>query len=174
MDSSLTQESQRLHRRLDPIASKGEGIIFLCYDPPGTGKALAAESLSEQLECPLWCLSVSELSTTPEILEATLVRVMDVAASWGALLHLDEADLFLERRTASSDLKRNAMTGVFLRLLEYYREVLFLTTNRDCAFDDAMCSRITMFLLYERHNEDQRRTVWTHLFERGGLKGISS
>lgn len=158
--------------QVDPIASKGEGSIILCYGPPGTGKTLTAESLSEKLRCPLWCLSVSELGTSPETLEAMLVKVMDVAASWGALLLLDEADVFLERRTAS-DLTRNAITSVFLRQLEYYKGVLILTTNRDCAFDDAMCSRIAVFLHYERHNEDQRKTIWTNMFERVGLNGTT-
>jgi AAA+ superfamily predicted ATPase len=131
---------------------------------------LTAESLSEKLRCPLWCLSISELGITPATLETMLLRVMDVAASWGALLLLDEADIFLERRT-TSDLTRNAMTGVFLRQLEYYRGVLFLTTNRDLAFDDAMCSRISLFLYYEKHDEDQRKTIWTRMLERVGLDG---
>ena len=35
----------------------------------------------------------------------------------------------LEKRT-ENDVKRNAMVGIFLRLLEYHQGVLFLTTNR--------------------------------------------
>lgn len=159
--------------RIDPIASKGDGCVLLCYGPPGTGKTLTAESLSEKLQCPLWCLSVSELGLTPKSLEETLVQVLDVAASWGAILLLDEADLFLEKRKAS-DMKRTAMTGVFLRQLEYYRGVLFLTTNRDSAFDDAIRSRIAMFLHYEKHNEEQRRKIWTDVFGRVGLKDVPS
>ena len=65
--------------RVDPIASKGEGCILLCYGPPGTGKTLTAESPSEKLHCPLWCLSVFELGTTPVQLEKMLVKVLDVA-----------------------------------------------------------------------------------------------
>ena len=37
--------------------------------------------------------------------------------------------------------------------LEYYRGVFLLTTNRDYAFDEAICSRITMFLCYEKHTK---------------------
>lgn len=36
-----------------------------------------------------------------------------------AVVLLDEADIFLEERTLS-DLKRNALVSVFLRVLEYY------------------------------------------------------
>lgn len=158
---------------VDPIANKGEGCILLCYGPPGTGKTLTAESLSEKLHCPLWCLSVFELGITPAALETMLVKVLDVVASWGAILLLDEADVYLERRS-SQDLVRNAMTGVFLRQLEYYRGVLFLTTNRDSAFDEAICSRVAMFLYYGRHDHQQRSAIWSNLVRRMGLRDITA
>ena len=157
--------SEAAHGRVDPIAHKGEGCIILCYGPPGTGKTLTAESIAERLHCPLWSLSVSELGTNPTELESTLVKVLEVAASWRAVLLLDEADVYLERRT-SSDLVRNAMTGIFLRELEYYRGVLFLTTNRVVMFDDAFCSRISMFLHYEKHDRETRATIWRSLLQR--------
>jgi hypothetical protein len=64
------------------------------------------------------------------------------------------------------------MTGVFLRQLEYFRGVLFLTTNRDKAFDDAFCSRITLFLRYEKFTKEQRSQIWTNLLKRVGLKDV--
>lgn len=145
--------------RLDPIDAKGDGCIILCYGPPGTGKTLTAESLAEKLHRPLWSLSVAQLGTTPVELESMLVKIMDVAVQWRALLLLDEADVYLERR-ASSDLTRNAMTGVFLRQLEYFRGVIFLTTNRDITFDDAICSRICIFLPFEKLGKSQRGELW--------------
>ena len=168
-DSEFTNESSS--GRPDLIAAKGEGCIILCYGPPGTGKTLTAESLAEKYNFPLWSLSVSELGTTPADLETMLLKIMDVAVRWGALLLLDEADIYLERRT-SYDLTRNAMTGVFLRQIEYFRGVLFLTTNRDMAFDDAFCSRITLFLRYENFTKKQRGQIWTNLLKRVGLKDV--
>jgi hypothetical protein len=150
--------------QIDPIVGKGSGCIFLCYGPPGTGKTFTAESISEKLKAPLWSLSVSELGTTPKKLEEKLVKVLDVAASWGAIVLLDEADIYMEKRTFV-DLERNAMTGIFLRNLEYYRGVLFLTTNRVVAFDDAFCSRISMFLYYGKHSTSDRQIVWRNLLE---------
>jgi len=161
--------------RVDPIVGKGEGCILLCYGPPGTGKTFTAESISEKLHAPLWSLSVSELGTTPALLEKQLVRILDVAASWGAVLLLDEADVYLEKRdTGTMDLERNAMTGIFLRNLEYYKGVLFLTTNRVVAFDDAFCSRISMFLYYEKHSEGDRRTVWKNLLKPLKVKDLEA
>ena len=158
------QYETKEEEQLDPIAGKGSGCIFLCYGPPGTGKTFTAESISEKLKAPLWSLSVSELGTSPKKLEEKLVKVLDVAASWGAILLLDEADIYMEKRK-SVDLERSAMTGIFLRNLEYYRGVLFLTTNRVVAFDEAFCSRVSMFLYYEKHSAEDRQTIWRNLLE---------
>ncbi|XHG04116.1 hypothetical protein AWENTII_007396 [Aspergillus wentii] len=40
-----------------------------------------------------------------------------------------------------TDIERNAMVSVFLRILEYYSGILFLTTNRVGALDEAFRSR---------------------------------
>jgi SpoVK/Ycf46/Vps4 family AAA+-type ATPase len=53
---------------------------------------------------------------------------------------IDEADIFLEKRT-TTQIDRNAVVGTFLRVLEYYNGVLFLTTNRVHDFDEAFYSR---------------------------------
>jgi hypothetical protein len=157
--------------QVDPIVSKGEGCIVLCYGGPGTGKTLTAESISEKLHAPLWSLSVSELGTTPQALESYLVNVLDVASTWGAILLLDEADVYLEKRS-SFDLTRTAMTGIFLRTLEYYSGVLFLTTNRVVTFDEAFRSRISMILYYEI-NRDDRWKIWEVILDRVNMKDVS-
>ena len=52
-----------------------------------------------------------------------------MVARWEAVLLLDEADVFLEARS-THDLERNKLVSIFLRVLEYYEGILFLTTNR--------------------------------------------
>lgn len=42
-------------------------------------------------------VSVGELGTNPHQLETELNKILDVAHSWGAVLLLDEADVFLGR-----------------------------------------------------------------------------
>jgi SpoVK/Ycf46/Vps4 family AAA+-type ATPase len=49
---------------------------------------------------------------------------------------------------------------VFLRLLEYYHGVLFLTTNRVETFDPAFKSRIDLNIKYPDLDEAARREVW--------------
>lgn len=166
--------SQAGLQRVDPISNKGEGCIFLCYGPPGTGKTLTAESLAENMHRPLWSLSASELGTTPNELELTLFKILDIAASWRAVLLLDEADVFLEKRNSPQSLTRNAMTGVFLRFLEYYRGVLFLNTNRIETFDSAFRSRISMFMHYPELSIEHKAQVWTTLLERAGVADASA
>ena len=158
--------------RIDPIANKGEGCIFLCYGPPGTGKTLTAESVAEKLHRPLWAISVFELGVEASAVETSLMEILDIASQWRAVLLLDEADIYMEKRTSDGDPNRASMTAIFLRLLEYYQGVLFLTTNRVTSFDDAFCSRISMFLRYRSLTVPQREKVWYNFLARAGVKDV--
>lgn len=129
------------------------------HGPPGTGKTLTAEGIAELLKCPLYMVSAGELGTNPRELEAELNKILDIAHSWGAVLLLDEADVFLEKRTIQ-DIHRNALVSIFLRLLEYFQGILFLTTNRVETFDDAFQSRIHVALRYGELTSKAKRSVW--------------
>ena len=50
--------------------------------------------------------------------------------------------------------------SVFLRTLEYYAGILFLTTNRVATFDDAFKSRIHMSLYYPALSSSSTKQVW--------------
>jgi len=77
------------------------------------------------------------------------------------VLLLDEADVFLEERsTGTTDLERNSLVSVFLRILEYYDGILILTSNRVGIFDEAFKSRIQVSLHYEDHTPKARKTIW--------------
>jgi hypothetical protein len=78
---------------------------------------------------------------------------------------LDEADVYLESRE-HRDVERNALVSVFLRALEYYRGVLFLTTNRVRTFDPAFTSRIHIALRYGALSDTDRERIWMSAFER--------
>jgi len=85
--------------------------------------------------------------------------LLELAALWRASILLDEADIFLERRS-KSDILRNAMVGIFLRLLEYHQGVLFLTTNRVECLDEAFSSRINIALFYPPLDAMSRKEIW--------------
>ena len=105
----------------------------------------------------------SELSTLPGAtgtdIEAKLAEILHRAAHWNAVLLIDEADAFLETRSAW-DMERNQRVAVFLRLLEFYSGVLILTTNRRIAFDPAFYSRIHLTLRFEDLDHGARASVW--------------
>lgn len=91
---------------------------------------------------------MGELGVTPTELESNLKDILELATVWNALVLMDEADIFLERR-GQKEIVRNAMVGVIMRLIEYYQGVLFLTSNRVACFDEAFYSRITVALKYD-------------------------
>lgn len=149
----------------DVIQGKGKGLVAVLHGPPGTGKTLTAEGIAELLRRPLYMVSAGELGTDSRTLEAELNKILDIAHSWGAVLLLDEADIFLEKRTIH-DIHRNALVSIFLRLLEYFQGILFLTTNRVETFDDAFQSRIHVALRYGDLTTKAKRSIWKMFLER--------
>jgi AAA+ superfamily predicted ATPase len=112
----------------DIIRGKSGGTICICTGEPGTGKTLTAEVTSEVIKSPLYKVNCSQLGTNEEEIEKELSRVLSRASRWQALLLIDEADVYVRAR--ENDIQQNAIVGVFLRVLEYYRGILFLTSNR--------------------------------------------
>merc|ERR1712054_363710 len=151
----------------DIIDEKGGGCVFLLHGPPGVGKTLTAEATAERLERPLYSITVGELGSSVESMEARLKFVLELTRIWDAVLLIDECDIFLERR--DSDVRRNAMTGIFLRLLEYHQGILFLTSNRIKSFDPALNSRITVALHYPSLDQAARAQVWQSMLTAAGV-----
>ena len=151
----------------DIIDGKGGGLIVLLAGTPGTGKTLLAETVAEVLHRPLYMVSVGELGTDPRGLENSLRQILDLAMAWNASVLIDEADIFLEARD-NTDVLRNAMTSVFLRMLEYHDGNLFLTTNRADNLDEAFSSRISIRLDFEPAGADKQRMIWNNLLIAAG------
>ncbi|KAJ3121120.1 hypothetical protein HK100_012514 [Physocladia obscura] len=150
---------------LDLINGKGGGMIFLLHGTPGVGKTLTGESVAEHLHRPLYSVSAGELGTDVVSLEKKLSEILEVASVWHAVILIDEADIFLEGRS-ENDIHRNALVGIFLRLLEYHQGILFLTTNRVQCFDQAFKSRITLALKYDNLDVHARAQIWKTFLDR--------
>ncbi|PWY93867.1 P-loop containing nucleoside triphosphate hydrolase protein [Aspergillus sclerotioniger CBS 115572] len=146
----------------DVIQGKGRGVVMLLSGSPGVGKTLTAESVAEVMQVPLYVLSAGDLGTSASRVEENMKPVLRMVPKWGAILLLDEADVFMQARD-QSDLQRNELVCVFLRLLEYYEGILFLTSNRAETIDRAFESRIHISLRYPDLNANSRRQIWIQL-----------
>ncbi|KAK9786666.1 putative P-loop containing nucleoside triphosphate hydrolase protein [Seiridium cardinale] len=149
----------------DFVKNKGKGRIFLLHGSPGVGKTATCESIAELARRPLLALTSGDLSTNSLWVEKNLEYFLQLGERFGAMVLLDEADVYLESRRAK-DIARNGLVSIFLRALEYYRGVLFLTTNRVQTFDAAFTSRIHVALHYKPLTDADREKVWLNSFER--------
>ncbi|KAK8113385.1 hypothetical protein PG984_013911 [Apiospora sp. TS-2023a] len=131
----------------DLIRGKGRGLVILLHGAPGVGKTATAEAVALKFDCPLFVITCGDLGFTPEGVESSLNEIFRLAHLWNCILLLDEADVFLSQRENNS-LQRNALVSVFLRVLEYYNGILFLTTNRVGSLDEAFKSRVHLSLYY--------------------------
>ena len=98
-------------------------------------------------------------------LEQQLETIFTIAKHFNAVLLLDEADAFMEQRTSYHD-THNRLVTVFLRKLEYYEGILFLTTNRMIQFDEAIISRIHLTIKYKDLTKEFRREIWKNLLSK--------
>jgi hypothetical protein len=125
----------------DIISGKSGGLIILASGKPGTGKTLTAEVHSELVKKPLYQIQSAQLGLDVDTIEKNLQDVLRRAERWNAVLLIDECDTYVFRRGES--MVQNAIVGTFLRLLEYFNGILFLTTNRSDIIDAAILSRVT-------------------------------
>jgi SpoVK/Ycf46/Vps4 family AAA+-type ATPase len=119
------------------------------------------------MHAPLYMMSAGDLGINPDQVESKLTNILEMIAKWNAVLLLDECDVFLEARSAH-DLERNKLVSIFLRVLEYYEGLLFLTTNRVDNIDPAFQSRIHISMAYPELTTESRRHIWVNF-----LKGLN-
>ncbi|KAJ9616702.1 hypothetical protein H2200_000421 [Cladophialophora chaetospira] len=159
----------------DIVRGKGKGLVILLHGAPGVGKTFTAESVAAANGQPLLQITCGkdtyqrkveksdphkgDLGLKPKEVDTALKETFHYAQHWKCVLLLDECDIFLTQRN-KTDVKRNALVSVFLRVLEFYTGVLFLTTNRVGALDEAIKSRITWVSYYPPLNWEQTKRIW--------------
>ncbi|KAM7213256.1 aaa family atpase [Rhypophila decipiens] len=151
--------NKKINPHFDLVREKGKGVIILLHGVPGVGKTSTAECAAESNGRPLFPITCGDLGLTAQDVELKLEEIFRLAQAWGCILLLDEADVFLAQRTAS-DIHRNSLVSVFLRTLEHYEGILFLTTNRVGVFDEAFKSRIHISLYYPSLDHNQTYQIW--------------
>jgi hypothetical protein len=151
----------------DIVEGKSGGTTVLCAGPAGVGKTLTAEVYSEIIQRPLYRVHSGQLGLNVAEMEKALKDTLIRAQRWGAVMLIDEADVYIRRR--NDDLSSNAVVGVFLRVLEYFNGLLFLTTNRIDDIDEAIISRCIALIRYYPPQRADRVKIWQVMTEQFNL-----
>ncbi|CAG9981206.1 unnamed protein product [Clonostachys byssicola] len=172
----------------DIIKGKSQGVVFLLHGEPGVGKTLTAETIADSCGRPLLRINADNLINSKESVENALARALNLSERWKAVALIDEADIFLEQRSRYCNTRNSFVTGLlsiysylidicltrikaFLRILEYYRGILFLTTNRVNSFDRALKSRIQVAIHYPALDAKSRKELWQIFLSKASATG---
>jgi hypothetical protein len=142
----------------DIIEGKSAGNVILCKGIAGVGKTLTAEVYAELIERPLYAIHSGNLGTTAEDIDKNLQRTFLQAKRWDCVLLLDEADVFVVQR--GNNIEQNAIVAEFLRTLEYFDGLLFMTTNRPDDIDEAIISRCAAVISYVPPSATDAVAIW--------------
>lgn len=142
----------------DVVAGKSGGVNILCVGPAGTGKTLTAEIYSEVTKRPLYRVTAAQLGINADEVEENLRLVMSRSQRWGAVLLLDEADVYVRAR--KDDVSHNAIVAAFLRSMEYFDGLTFMTSNRGGDIDDAIKSRCIATIRYDIPGANEAKRIW--------------
>jgi hypothetical protein len=87
----------------DIIANKGQGLVGLLSGPPGVGKTLTAEAVSEVTERPLYMVSAGELGIEADEVDKRLGVILDITRRWGCVLLIDEVIFVVTQPSFDTD-----------------------------------------------------------------------
>ena len=151
----------------DIVEGKSAGNIIMCVGSPGLGKTLTAEVYAEVIERPLYSIHAGALGTTADDIEKNLRTILTRAKRWNCVLLLDEADVFVMQR--GSSLTQNAIVAEFLRTLEYFDGLMFMTSNRGSDIDEAIIPRCAAIIHYDVPEKSDAQKIWKIMGENFGV-----
>ena len=148
--------------------SRGLGITALFSGGPGTGKAMAAEVIAQDLQVDLYLVDLAAVvSKYLGETEKNLRQVFAAAEVSGAVLFFDEADALFGRRSEvrdSHDRYANLEVACLLQQMEAYRGLAILATTCKQALDTAFVRRLRFVIDFPRPDQRDRRSIWQKVF----------
>jgi len=78
--------------------------------------SLYLECVAKYAQRPLLPLTVADIGTEESSIQAKLEKWFDLGEKWGAILLIDEADVFLESRTTASLQRNSLVSGIFISI----------------------------------------------------------
>ncbi|MGH7807138.1 MAG: ATP-binding protein, partial [Thermodesulfobacteriota bacterium] len=148
--------------------SLGKGLNALFSGPSGTGKTMAAEIISNDLELDLYKIDLSQVvSKYIGETEKNLDKIFTEAQTSNAILFFDEADALFGKRSEVKDAHdryANIEIGYLLQKMEEYEGITILATNLRQNMDEAFVRRMQVIVEFPFPDEEYRRDIWEVAF----------
>jgi SpoVK/Ycf46/Vps4 family AAA+-type ATPase len=146
----------------------GRGVSAILAGPPGTGKTMVAQLLSNELGYDLFRIDLAQVvNKYIGETEKNLARVFDEAEASHAILFFDEADALFAKRTevkSSTDRYANLEVNYLLQRMETYDGVTLLATNLAQGVDEAFKRRVRFTVEFEMPEAPERLRLWKSMF----------
>jgi SpoVK/Ycf46/Vps4 family AAA+-type ATPase len=155
-----------MYRRwgLKKVVKKTKGLSLLFAGPPGTGKTMAAEAISSELERPMHVVNYAQLENMwVGETEKNIEHVFHTALEAGAVLFFDEADAVFQRRGFMATPWMNRDVNVLLTQMENFPGVVILATNLARVMDRALDRRIDIAVEFPLPDANLRRKIYERL-----------
>lgn len=150
-------------------AAYGRGLSLLFSGPPGTGKTMAAQVLTNQLHMQLYKVQLSQIvSKYIGETEKNLRKVFTEAKNANCVLFFDETDALFGKRSEvkdSHDRHANIETAYLLQQMEEYDGVVLMATNLLQNIDEAFMRRISFVISFPFPDVPTRTLLWKKMLD---------
>lgn len=150
-------------------AAYGRGLSMLFSGPPGTGKTMAAQVITNQLHMQMYKVQLSQIvSKYIGETEKNLRQVFTEAKNANCILFFDETDALFGKRSEvkdSHDRHANIETAYLLQQMEEYDGVVLMATNLLQNIDEAFMRRINFVIAFPFPDVPTRKLLWNKMLE---------
>ena len=152
----------------DRKLSLGKGLNIFFSGPSGTGKTMAAEIISNELQLDLYKIDLScVVSKYIGETEKNLSKIFNEAETSNAILFFDEADALFGKRSEvrdSHDRYANIEINYLLQKMEEHEGIVILATNFRKNVDEAFNRRVHFSVDFPFPDEKYRIRIWQNIF----------
>lgn len=153
----------------------GRGLSVLFSGPPGTGKTMAAQVMTNQLHMKMYKIQLSQVvSKYIGETEKNLRQVFTEARDANCILFFDEMEALFAKRSEvkdSHDRNANIETAYLLQQMEEYDGVLLMATNLMENIDQAFLRRINFAVAFPFPDASTRKLLWEKMLDTGAPIG---